>query len=73
MTIKEELKKHLEIMNTKEQALRKAQEDWQAYNRAFNAWLQANLGIADEKREVHLAEILTKWNEVNDNASKISN
>lgn len=65
MTRKEELKYHLNKLNEIQERLRKAQEEFTAHNSIFNKWVQDKLGFSDDNRQVHLAEILSKWDTVN--------
>lgn len=70
MTRKEDLQQRLEKLDSIRNSLKKANEDWLAYNQEFNSWIQKELGINDIQGEMHLAEILMKW-DANDNSSKL--
>lgn len=61
MTHKEQLKEHLQKLSELKNVVKKAQEDWVAYNKAFNDWMQKTLQVEESKGEMHLAEILTIW------------
>ena len=63
---KSELPLRLKRIQDKRAALKLAQEDWLAENKSFNEWAQTTLGVKDHQGEMHLAEILTKWSELND-------
>lgn len=62
MSIDNRLKEHMEKVETAKKELEKAHQTWTAYNDAFMAWLSAELKI-ENKKDVHLSEILAKWNE----------
>ena len=65
MTRKETLKKHIEKMHDLRSALKKAQEDVQAWEKMFGAWLENELGIKD--KQLTLPEIIAKWSELDSN------
>ncbi len=73
MSRTEELKMHLEKLAEIKAKLKTSQEEWVAYNRVFNTWIQTKLGIADQEGDVHLTEILMKWDETNDQRLIIPN
>lgn len=61
MTRQEQLKHHTEKLAEIKQRLDKTQDEWLAYNKVFNAWVQAEIGVSEIKGELHLTDILTKW------------
>jgi len=63
MTMNEELKMHLDKLAVAKAELKLAQENWIARNKLFNDWVQKALGVEGHEGELHLSEILTKWNE----------
>ncbi len=63
MSIAEELKVHLDKISVAKQELKLAQENWIARNKIFNDWAQKTLGVENQQGELHLTEILTKWEE----------
>jgi len=56
----EAINEHWEILNKSRVKLELAQQEWVAYNKVFNEWLQQNLDFKDRKGEVHMCEILQK-------------
>lgn len=74
MQHQEELKKHLELLDQSKVSLKLAQEVWNSRNQMFNEWIQVTLGIKEQKVEMHLAEVLTKWDtKSNDKSNSESN
>lgn len=63
---KSELPLRLKRIQDKRAALKLAQEDWLAENKSFNDWAQETLGVKDHQGEMHLSEILTKWDLINE-------
>lgn len=55
----EDLKKHAKELSEKQDALLKAQRDLEAYNKAFTAFLSAELGLP-ENTQLHIAELIVK-------------
>ena len=70
MNRKELLKKHMATLMEKKAAFMKAHEDFKAHEKSFMAWLCAELKIEMQGGEMLLPEILAKWDDANDIASK---
>lgn len=69
---KEELKTHLEKLTALKSKVITANQEYNAYGQAFNAWLHTELNFPkDQTADILLPEILSKWDEVNDNTPKI--
>lgn len=66
---KEKLETHLEKLKEIKLRLKLAQDEWLAYNKLFNEWIQNELDVKDQKGELHLSEILALWDKKNDSAS----
>ncbi len=64
--MKSELKMHLDKLRQCKAELKLAQENWVARNKIFNEWMQKVLKVENEQGEMHLSEILTKWDEISD-------
>lgn len=58
--MKELVEMHYEKIMEKLAALKKAQDDLNAYQMAFEAGLQEKLGISKDQKQVHLVELLKK-------------
>jgi len=61
---REELKKHLDKLTQCKAELNLARENWVARNKIFNEWMQKVLNVEETKGELHLSEILTKWDKI---------
>jgi hypothetical protein len=70
MKHKEELYKRLQRLMDKKANLKLAQDDWLAENQSYNDWLQITLKIKDIKEEMHLAEILKRWDELSNDTTE---
>lgn len=70
MTRREKLKEFQKIREEKKANLKKAHEDWMAHDKAFLAWLGKETGIEGE--DIHISDILNKWDEANDKSPEAS-
>lgn len=61
MTKKEELKTYIEKYNELKVKFETAQQDFIAFNKMFDAWLQSATRLTDAKGQIHLSEILSAW------------
>jgi hypothetical protein len=68
-TRKEKLKTHLEKLKEIKLRLKLVQDEWVAYNKLFNEWIQEEIDVKEHKGELHLSEILSLWDSKNDSAS----
>ena len=64
MTKGEKLKEHYDKIREIKIKVELVQQEWIAYNKLFNEWLQDSLGMKEQKGEVHLTELLTKWDQI---------
>ena len=67
---REQLKDHLMKITQCKAELKLAQDNWIARNKIFNEWMQKTLGVEETKSELHLTEILTKWDKINDDLAQ---
>jgi len=66
MTRNEILKAHLNKIRDLKTEMKLIQDRWIAYNKHFNEWLQEELGVKDMQGELHLTEILKRWDDKSD-------
>ena len=61
----EQLEQHRSALASLKETIIKASTEYNARNMAFNAWLQAELGLdVKNNEEMHLTDILAKWSTV---------
>ena len=70
MSRREQLEKFLGKTKELKNKMGLVQQEWVAHNQQFNNWVQNELGVKDVEGEMHLVEILAKW-EGHDQPSKI--
>ena len=70
MSHKVELDKRLKRLMDKKDVMQLGLEDWKAENQAFNEWIQITLGVKNHKGELHLAELLSLWEGLNNGTTE---
>lgn len=66
------LKEYVEKFQRLETENKKIQQEMQTFNQSFNDWMQKQLGVTDENRNLHLSEIVLKWSEQNGDTAEHS-